>query len=262
MCDFHCTIYPSFAPHHFYPSVLSDTIIPQEALPQATDPSLLNKELLASGTLLLLDKPLTFTSFQAINKVKYALKKPKIGHSGTLDPLASGLLIVCTGKWTKKLSSLLGLDKEYTGTFTIGAQTPTYDLESAPEQHCAYDNISNEMIEQARQTFVGAIQQYPPAHSAAKVDGRRAYELARAGKPVELKVRHITIYAFEITAIRLPEIDFRVHCSSGTYIRSLAHDFGQKLGVGAYLSALRRTKIGEYNVEDAAHLDLFSTLNL
>jgi tRNA pseudouridine55 synthase len=208
-----------------------------------------------AGAMLLLDKPLTWTSFQAINKVKYLLKKPKIGHSGTLDPLASGLLIVCTGKWTKKLTDLIGLNKEYTGTIMIGATTPTFDLESSPTNQKAIDHITNEVIEHTRQKFVGNLLQYPPIHSAIKIDGKRAYELARDGKDVEIKPRSINILEFEITRIALPEIDFRVACTSGTYLRSLANDFGAALGVGGYLSALRRTKIGEHNVEDAYQLE-------
>jgi tRNA pseudouridine55 synthase len=207
------------------------------------------------GAMLLVNKPLTWTSFQAINKIKYTLKKVKIGHSGTLDPLATGLLIICTGKWTKKLTNLIGLAKEYTGTITIGATTPTYDLESAPENFKDYSHITPQIIYNTALQFVGEQEQLPPMHSAVKVNGKRLYESARAGKTVELKPRAVTISSFEIVSINLPDIHFKVACSSGTYLRSLAHDFGNALHVGAHLSALCRTKIGEYNLEDAYTLD-------
>jgi tRNA pseudouridine55 synthase len=229
---------------------------------QHTKPAPIDLQEVHAGAMLLLDKPLTWTSFQAINKVKYLLKKPKIGHSGTLDPLASGLLIVCTGKWTKKLADLIGLDKEYTGTITLGATTPTFDLESDPENFKPYEHISAEDIENARQKFLGQILQYPPIHSAVKVDGKRAYELARKGKEVEIKPRTITIQEFAITNVQLPQVHFKVACTSGTYLRSLANDFGAALGVGGYLSALRRTKIGQYRIEEAHQMqDLIDTFS-
>jgi tRNA pseudouridine55 synthase len=208
-----------------------------------------------AGNIMLIDKPLTWTSFQAINKVKWLLKKPKIGHSGTLDPLATGLLIVCTGKWTKKLQELIGLDKEYTGTITLGATTPSYDLETNLENQQDCSHITEQQIIANTTQFTGTIQQYPPAYSAVRVDGQRAYNLARKGKEVKTEARTVIVHAFEITGIRLPEIDFRIHCSSGTYIRTLANDFGSSLGVGGHLSALRRTKIGEHCVENAWTID-------
>lgn len=214
----------------------------------ATKPTLAQ---IKEGTAILIDKPLKWSSFDAINKIKWSIKKVKIGHCGTLDPLATGLLICCTGKMTKQISTFQMQEKEYTGTFTIGATTPTYDLESEPENFQAYEHITQEMIQQAVSQFVGEIQQVPPIHSAIKKDGKPVYKLARAGKEVKLDPRTITIHEFEITHIELPVISFRVKCSTGTYIRSLANDFGQVLGVGAYLSSLRRTKIGEYSAADA-----------
>jgi tRNA pseudouridine55 synthase len=211
----------------------------------------------AEGALLLINKPLTFTSFQAINKVKYLLGKPKIGHSGTLDPLATGLLVVCTGKWTKKLTELTGLPKEYTGSITLGSTTPTYDLESEPENFCAIDHLTIEQIHENTKQFIGLIQQYPPIHSAIKVGGERAYHLARQGKEVKIEPRNVTISEFEITKIELPKVYFRVACTSGTYIRTLAFDFGKALNVGGHLSSLCRTKVGEYCIEDSYTIDDF-----
>ena len=211
-----------------------------------------------NGQILLIDKPLHFTSFQAVNKLKYALinkaglpKKFKIGHAGTLDPLASGLLLVCTGKFTKRISELQGQAKEYTGTFYIGATTPSYDLETEIDQTFPTDHIDETLIHETVKQFLGEIDQKPPVFSAIKKDGVRLYEHARAGETVEIASRKTTIHEFEITRIALPEIDFRVVCSKGTYIRSLAFDFGKALNSGGYLSALRRTKIGEYSVENA-----------
>lgn len=213
------------------------------------------------GQILLLDKPLHWSSFQAVNKVKWALiknlhlpKKFKIGHAGTLDPLASGLLIVCTGKFTKKIPELQGMPKEYTGTFHIGATTPSYDLETDVDATFATGHITEELIEIARTAFLGEIDQKPPLFSAIKKDGKRLYEHARAGEEVEIKHRKVTIEEFELTRIALPEIDFRVVCSKGTYIRSLAFDFGHALQSGAHLTALRRTKIGEFSVENALQI--------
>ena len=207
------------------------------------------------GAMLLVDKPLTWSSFQAGNKIKWLLNRVKIGHSGTLDPLATGLLVFCTGKWTKKLTDLIGLPKEYTGTITIGSTTPTYDLESAPENHTDYSHITVQDILNALPTFTGAIKQKPPIFSAIKQNGKPIYHAARKGEEVIVQEREVTIYEFEITKIELPIIHFRVACSSGTYIRSLAFDFGAHLGVGGHLSSLRRTKIGEYNVQDAWDMD-------
>lgn len=205
---------------------------------------------LKEGAMLLIDKPYRMTSFAAINKIKHAAQV-KIGHAGTLDPLATGLLICCTGKFTKKITDYQRLPKEYTGIFHVGATTPTYDLESEPEDLKAYDQLSETDIHHATKQFTGTIMQVPPIHSAIKKDGKRAYELARKGEEIVLNARPITISEFEITKIELPEIHFRVVCSTGTYIRSLAQDYGHALGTGAYLQALRRTRIGEYDVQDA-----------
>ena len=210
------------------------------------------------GQILLIDKPLHWSSFQAVNKLKYILKRKydlpkkfKIGHAGTLDPLATGLLIVCTGKFTKRITEIQGQAKEYTGTFTIGATTPSYDLETEIDATFPTEHISKTLILETTQQFLGEIDQKPPVFSAIKKDGIRLYEHARAGSAVEISSRKTTIHEFEITRIALPEIDFRVVCSKGTYIRSLAFDFGKALHSGGHLSALRRTKIGDYSVEDA-----------
>lgn len=209
------------------------------------------------GKILLIDKPLTWSSFQAVNKVKWSLKKHlglkklKVGHAGTLDPLATGLLIICTGKFTKRIQELQGMEKEYTGTFYIGATTPSYDLETEVNQTFDISHINESLVQQTVQQFLGEIDQKPPVFSAIKKDGKRLYEHARKGEEVEIASRKTTIYEFELTRIALPEVDFRVVCSKGTYIRSLAHDFGAALGAGAHLRALRRTKIGEFNVTDA-----------
>ncbi|HLW40910.1 MAG TPA: tRNA pseudouridine(55) synthase TruB [Flavobacterium sp.] len=218
----------------------------------------LTKEQFQEGQILLIDKPLTWSSFQAVNKIKYTLiknldlpKKFKIGHAGTLDPLASGLLIICTGKFTKRIQELQGQIKEYTGTITVGATTPSYDLETEINEIFPTGHITKELIEKARQQFVGEIDQFPPIFSAIKKDGKRLYEHARAGEEVEIQSRKIEINKFEITRIALPEIDFRVVCSKGTYIRSLAYDFGKALQSGGHLTALRRTKIGHFSVENA-----------
>jgi tRNA pseudouridine55 synthase len=209
------------------------------------------------GQILLIDKPLKWSSFQAVNKLKYILKRQydlpkkfKIGHAGTLDPLATGLLIVCTGKFTKRITEIQGQAKEYTGTFTIGATTPSYDLETEVDAVFPTGHITPKLIQQTTQQFIGEIDQKPPVFSAIKKDGKRLYEHARAGEEVEIASRKTTIHEFEITRIELPEIDFRVVCSKGTYIRSLAFDFGKALNSGAYLSALRRTKIGDYSVDN------------
>ena len=210
------------------------------------------------GQVLLIDKPLQWSSFQAVNKLKYVLKnhytlpkKFKIGHAGTLDPLASGLLIICTGKFTKRITEIQGQAKEYTGTFTVGATTPSYDLETEIDATFPTEHITPEMILETTKQFLGEIDQKPPVFSAIKKDGKRLYEHARAGEEVEISFRKTTIHEFEITRIALPEIDFRVVCSKGTYIRSLAFDFGTALNSGAYLSVLRRTKIGDYAVDNA-----------
>ncbi|MBF6609232.1 MAG: tRNA pseudouridine(55) synthase TruB [Flavobacterium sp.] len=216
-----------------------------------------------NGQILLIDKPLQWTSFQAVNKLKWllksnlGLKKIKIGHAGTLDPLATGLLIVCTGKFTKKITELQAQTKEYTGTFHVGATTPSFDLETEIDQTFPIAHLTNEDIRAATSQFIGEIDQQPPIYSAIKKDGKRLYEHARAGTSVEIAFRKTTIFTFELTRIELPDIDFRVVCSKGTYIRSLAHDFGKALQSGAHLTALRRTKIGNYNVDDAIAIDEF-----
>ncbi|MFN3967809.1 tRNA pseudouridine(55) synthase TruB [Flavobacterium sp.] len=210
------------------------------------------------GQVLLIDKPLTWSSFQAVNKLKYILKRQynlpkkfKIGHAGTLDPLATGLLIVCTGKFTKKITEIQGQAKEYTGTITVGATTPSYDMETEVNATFPTEHITAELIQQTIPQFLGEIDQKPPVFSAIKKDGIRLYEHARAGEEVEIQARKTTIHEFEITKFVLPEIEFRVVCSKGTYIRSLAYDFGKALNSGAYLSVLRRTKIGDYDVVNA-----------
>jgi tRNA pseudouridine55 synthase len=205
----------------------------------------------AEGKVLLLNKPLHWTSFDVVKKIRGLIRISKVGHAGTLDPLATGLLILCTGTFTKKINEFMAREKEYTGSFAIGATTPTYDLESEPSDFKAYDNIIPELIKETAKKFTGTIEQVPPIHSAIKKDGRPAYQMARKGQEVRLEPRKIFIKEFEITAIDLPRIDFRVVCSTGTYIRSLAYDFGQALGCGAYLSSLCRTRIGEFTLENA-----------
>ena len=218
------------------------------------------------GQVLLFDKPLGWTSFQLVNKVRWLIrksckiKKIKVGHAGTLDPLASGLLIICTGKFTKRIEELQGQEKEYTGTFTIGSTTPSYDLETKIDKEFPFDHITEENLNAATANFLGEIDQIPPVFSALKKDGKRLYEYARSGEEVEVKSRKVEISEFEITANRLPEVDFRVVCSKGTYIRSLAHDYGKALGSGAHLSALRRTRIGNFKVDDALDVEAFENL--
>ncbi len=216
------------------------------------------------GQIILIDKPLTWSSFQAVNKLKYILKRKfdlpkkfKIGHAGTLDPLATGLLIICTGKFTKKITEIQAQAKEYTGTITVGATTPSYDLETKIDATFPTKHISEALILETTKQFLGEIDQKPPVFSAIKKDGKRLYEHARAGEEVEIAYRKTTIHEFEITRIALPEIAFRVTCSKGTYIRSLAYDFGIALNSGAHLSALRRTKIGDYSAKNAILPDDF-----
>lgn len=216
------------------------------------------------GQIILIDKPLTWSSFQAVNKLKYILKrnfelpkKFKIGHAGTLDPLATGLLIICTGKFTKRITEIQAQTKEYTGTITVGATTSSYDMETKVDATFPTEHITKELILEATKQFLGEIDQKPPVFSAIKKDGIRLYEHARAGSAIEIAFRKTTIYEFEITRIALPEIDFRVQCSKGTYIRSLAFDFGNALKSGAYLSALRRTKIGNYDVNHGITPEMF-----
>ena len=216
-----------------------------------------------NGQLILIDKPLQWTSFQAVNALKWAirkkfnLKKIKIGHAGTLDPLATGLLVICTGKFTKRIPELQGQIKEYTGSIHLGATTPSYDLETEIAAHNPNAHINTELLQKSRLQFVGKLQQQPPMFSALKKDGKRLYELARAGNTVEVKAREIEIFEFDITPVNETRVDFRVVCSKGTYIRSLAHDFGKALGSGAHLTTLRRTKIGSFYVDNAVSPDAF-----
>ncbi|MDT0553479.1 tRNA pseudouridine(55) synthase TruB [Urechidicola vernalis] len=216
-----------------------------------------------NGQVLLIDKPLNWTSFQVVNKLrweirqKYKIKKIKVGHAGTLDPLATGLLILCTGKFTKRIETFQAQEKEYTGTITVGGSTPSYDLETEIDKQFPTDHISEKLIHNTTKQFLGQIDQKPPIFSALKKDGKKLYEIARAGETTEIKSRKITISEFEITNINLPNIEFRVVCSKGTYIRSLAYDFGLALNSGAHLSALRRTKIGTYAVDDSETVDEF-----
>lgn len=214
----------------------------------------MNTEKIQEGHVFLIDKPLDWTSFDVVNKIRwnirkaYNLKKIKVGHAGTLDPKATGLLLICTGKLTKQIDEYQAQEKTYTGTIKIGVTTPTYDMESEEDETFPTEHITEEMIHEATKQFVGEIEQFPPMHSAIKVDGKRLYELARVGKEIERKARTITIHNFKITKIDLPFIDFEVNCSKGTYIRSLAFDFGKALNSGGYLTALRRTKIGDFDV--------------
>ena len=226
-----------------------------------------------TGEMILINKPLTWTSFQVVNKMKYLIKhhpsllldgkkvQPKIGHAGTLDPLATGLLIVCTGKQTKNIEQYQAQEKEYTGTFYIGATTPCYDLEKEIDTYFPTEHITDELIYETTKQFTGKIQQTPPLFSAIKIDGKRAYDIARAGQTAEIKSKEITISEFTVTRIALPEIDFKVVCSKGTYIRSLARDFGIALNSGAHLTALCRTRIGNYKLGDALSLEQFENIN-
>lgn len=209
----------------------------------------------AEGQVLLIDKPIDWTSFDAVRKIRNLAKTKKVGHAGTLDPLATGLLIVCTGKFTKKINEYMAREKEYTGTIVLGSSTPTFDLESEPIPIADPATLSTEKIISATKQFTGNILQVPPIHSAIKINGKRVYELARKGLDVKLEPRPVHISVFEINAINLPEVTFRVVCSTGTYIRSLANDFGAALGCGGYLSSLRRTRIGEFSVNDAMSME-------
>lgn len=209
------------------------------------------------GQVLLIDKPLHWTSFQAVNKLRWAIrqafsiKKIKVGHAGTLDPLATGLLLICTGKMTKQIHTFQGQEKEYTGTFVLGSTTPSFDLETEIDQIFPTEHITEDLIHKTTHQFIGVINQFPPVFSAIKKDGKRLYEFARAGEAVEIKSRQVEITEFEITNIDDLELKFRAVCSKGTYIRSLAHDFGKALNSGAHLSELRRTRIGDFKVNDA-----------
>jgi len=210
------------------------------------------------GKVILINKPLHWTSFDAVRKIRNLVRIKKVGHAGTLDPLATGLLIICTGKFTKKINEYQAQEKEYTGSFTLGAVTPTFDLESEPQDIKNFDFVTKELLEKTAKKFVGEIDQVPPIHSAIKQQGKPVYLAARKGHDVKLEPRKVTIKEFEITKTELPVVFFRVVCTTGTYIRSLANDFGEVLGCGAYLSSLCRTRIGEFSVEDAMTIDEFS----
>ena len=221
------------------------------------------KEDFLAGQIILIDKPLKWTSFQVVNKLRWAIrkafniKKIKVGHAGTLDPLASGLLVICTGKMTKQIDTFQGQTKAYTGTIVLGSTTPSYDLETEIDKRYPTDHITEALIHQTSQKFTGIIEQVPPVFSAVKKDGKRLYEFAREGQEVEIKSRQVTIDVFNITNISGFNIDFKVVCSKGTYIRSLANDFGKALNSGAHLAALRRTKIGDFHVDTALSIDTF-----
>ena len=223
----------------------------------------MTEEAYKNGQVLLIDKPITWTSFQVVNKLRWEIrqrfdiKKIKVGHAGTLDPLATGLLIICTGKQTKQIDTYQGQVKEYTGTFTLGGTTPSYDLETEINNTFPTAHITEELLHETTKQFVGEIQQKPPIFSAIKKDGKRLYELARKGETTEIKERTVTVSSFEITKIKLPEVEFRIISSKGTYIRSIAFDYGKALNSGGYLSALRRTKIGNFSVDDAFSVEEF-----
>jgi len=225
----------------------------------------MTEEAYKNGQVLLIDKPITWTSFQVVNKLRWEIrqrfdiKKIKVGHAGTLDPLATGLLIICTGKQTKQIDTYQGQVKEYTGTFTLGGTTPSYDLETEIDNIFPTAHITEELLHETTKQFMGEIQQKPPIFSAIKKDGKRLYELARKGETTEIKERTVTISSFEITEIKLPEVGFRIICSKGTYIRSIAFDYGKALNSGGHLSALRRTKIGNFSVDDALSVEEFIT---
>lgn len=214
-----------------------------------------------AGTVLLVDKPKNWTSFDVVNKIRHRLKrrlevkKIKVGHAGTLDPMATGLLIICTGKFTKRINEFQGMQKEYTGTILLGASTPSYDAETEPDQIFPTEHITSESLIEAKKSLTGDLEQLPPMFSAIKVDGQPLYKRARKGEKIEVKARPVSVYRFDITKEELPKVDFLIECSKGTYIRSIAHDFGKYLNSGAHLSALRRTKIGQFSVDNAWNLD-------
>ena len=218
-----------------------------------------NLEQLRLGAVLIFDKPFSWSSFKLVKKVKYLCKANRVGHAGTLDPLATGLMIICTGKCTKMIETLQGIDKTYTGQFNFGHSTPSHDLETEFDNTYAYDHITDEQIQSLVQSTIGIVYQTPPVYSAIKVNGTRAYKMARQGKTVEIKSRPITIYDFKVNG-ELPTLQFEVRCSKGTYIRTLTDDFAKQLNSGAYLSELRRTAIGDLKVEDAWHLEKFEEL--
>ena len=218
---------------------------------------------ITEGELLLIDKPLEWTSFQVVNKIRWALKrkfnikKLKVGHAGTLDPLATGLLIICTGKMTKKISEFQDLDKTYIGTITLGATTPSFDLETPINKKFPLKHLNKEKIIEAKKNFIGTINQYPPIFSAIKKKGKRLYEFARIGKKIEIQSRKVVIYSFEFSKINLPDLNFKLKCSKGTYIRSLANDFGKSVDSGGYLSSLRRTAVGSFKIKNSIQLQEF-----
>jgi tRNA pseudouridine55 synthase len=234
--------------HHYHTSFSYTYFCQKSALEQP-----LNQY--ETGQLFLIDKPIDWTSFDAVRKIRNTIKIKKVGHAGTLDPLATGLLIICTGKFTKQINEYMGMEKEYTGTITLGHTTATYDRESEPENAKDIAHLTHEQLQTATLPFIGDILQKPPMFSAIKKNGERLYELARRGEAIELEDRPVTISVFELTKIELPHVHFKVVCSTGTYIRSLANDFGAALGVGGYLSSLRRTRIGKFIVEDAITVD-------
>jgi len=229
------------------------------------DPGLSPLENFKNGQLLLIDKPLSWSSFSVVNKIRFIIKyeldvkKIKVGHAGTLDPLATGLLVICIGKKTKEIGGFTGQNKTYIGTFTLGATTPSYDKETEIDQVYPTDHIDKQLIENTVNLFIGKQEQIPPSFSAKKVDGVRAYTSARAGKPITLKPNSIEVFRFELTAIRDKEIDFIIQASKGTYIRSIANDFGKQLGSGAYLSALRRTQSGDFSIENTVSIAEFES---
>lgn len=212
-------------------------------------------KLYEEGNMLLINKPLGWTSFDVVNKLRYILKIKKIGHAGTLDPLATGLLIICVGKMTKRIEEFMGQEKEYTGKFILGQTTPSHDLETEVTEQKDISGLNETLIREATKNFIGKISQLPPQHSAIRIGGKRAYEFARKGEEIELKPREVDVSIFEIASITLPEISFRIVCSKGTYIRSIARDFGNALGVGAYMSELCRTRIGPHRLENAVAID-------
>ena len=205
----------------------------------------------------MINKPLRWTSFDVVRKIRNLIRIKKVGHAGTLDPLATGLLIICTGRFTKKINEYMAQEKEYTGSFTLGATTASYDLEQEPGNFKSFDHLTENEIRSATAQFTGEILQVPPAHSAIQINGKRVYELARQGKEVIIEPRKVTVKEYEITKIEMPLVYFRIVCSTGTYIRSLANDLGKALGCGAHLSSLCRTRIGEFKVEDAMSMETF-----
>lgn len=210
------------------------------------------------GRILLINKPMHWTSFDVVNKLRYKLKIKKIGHAGTLDPLATGLLIICVGKMTKRIEEFMGQEKEYTGKFVLGQTTVSHDLETPVTGHKDISHINLPLVLETAKQLTGNIRQLPPQHSAIRIQGKRAYEYAREGRPIELSAREVTVSAFDIMNVQLPEVSFRIVCSKGTYIRSLVRDFGNALQVGAYLSELCRTRIGTFKLEDASTVDQIS----